>query len=1186
MKRTRRSIVFGSLFLLALLAGFVAIAYQYRARLTRRAVLTALGQHYDGYIELDTAAFPIGGVLRLRGIRLHESASARSPVLAAVDRAEVSGSWGSLWHPQFDPAAITLYNPVLVVSENATGGWSLSPPLRSADNDPARMIPVHIENGRLELRRAGNLTSQTTKHIEHVRADLKESPDDAGIEFSGELSDPLWGEWRFSGTWQRATSRLHTRARAASLELQPEQAHWLGPRWQTLADRFRPTGLISVDADVTWDPAAPEPLAYQVLIDPQHGSLQVPSVAARIEQVTGRVEVTRHGVSVHGLVGELAGGELNASGTIQAAEPRDFKLTARARRLPLVPLTGAMFARAAASDPRLNGTLVLAGTRDPGTWSGGLDGQVLIAPENDPIELHAEVRDGWMTLKELEFRWGDGRWTASAELPLAPNTFVQGSLRLEDIELADVWALAGEATAHVRGRTAGTLRFAVPLDAWADSEQWACEGPIEIHQAVFGDAHFDVLAGKLSCERRTIRLAKATAEHDGAIFDGDVTLDTRPPYTIRAPFRMLPTPLRHASRETTPGEEAETGVAGEIEATGVVAGTLVPEDLAVGGSATIHRLVVGRRVLGDVHLDYQRVGRGLDLDGAELDVFGGKVQARGRWEWASGVAAAPGSQAPARGHSDPARLTLEGDWQGVEADQLAAAWATGLSGVRGKTSGTFEFSRPLEAGGVPVFTAELRAPRLWWNNLPGAQGVLRYEQEGDERRVPRWSVRLAAGELHGSVELVRDGEAPAAVIRVAGESLDLEQALRDAGSAPAAPPGGTPRGRLVMDGEFRIDPETGRTVGSGKARVTRLGLPGLPVIDSLETRFTWSESKLWLDDCAATGWGGTARGRVLFDLSPGAPTWANITLDRVDKIELVRLAEAWPAVAGKARGKISGRGRLLLPRPNAPKAISGTGDYVLEAALLAGLPITQGEGTVEAGRQQVLIRLRNARANRGTLDADALIRLAEPAQYETNVRFTGLDLATVARSVFASPHPVVGTLSGDMQLRGTDRGSQDATGEMHLRVSDANLWPVPVFAALAKVMNLNLAKSGAFRDGEVRRATLKDRTLTLDEFWLSGAAAQLYGQGVVTLDGQIKLEVVGNASTPIPRDIPVLGTLRRAIDYLQQRLVKIHLNGTLNDPVAVPVPLHDLTEPAIRFFTGVVNGAMLGNEPRTRPMGQ
>jgi hypothetical protein len=240
---------------------------------------------------------------------------------------------------------------------------------------------------------------------------------------------------------------------------------------------------------------------------------------------------------------------------------------------------------------------------------------------------------------------------------------------------------------------------------------------------------------------------------------------------------------------------------------------------------------------------------------------------------------------------------------------------------------------------------------------------------------------------------------------------------------------------------------------------------------------------------------------------------------------------------------------------------------------------------------RILIQVRDAKVARGNAQGAAVFALTKPITYDANARFSGLDLTTVARSMFASQHQVSGQLSGEMQLHGTEHGLPDLSGEFRrMRVDNGDLWHLPVVAVMvrepAEVLNrmLNRDAPGGSQVAEAPRITLAKGVLTFDEFRLYGDAGKLLGNGTVGLDGNVDLDVVGNFDPGLTKNVPIVNLLQRAANKAQQWLVKFRITGTLSDPIAIPVPLQDLTEPAEKFFRGILTGTLFDDPDQSRPM--
>ena len=365
-------------------------------------------------------------------------------------------------------------------------------------------------------------------------------------------------------------------------------------------------------------------------------------------------------------------------------------------------------------------------------------------------------------------------------------------------------------------------------------------------------------------------------------------------------------------------------------------------------------------------------------------------------------------------------------------------------------------------------------------------------------------------------------------------------------------------------------------------------------VDSLTGQLKFQQGRLMLHDCTASLYGGKARGTISFLLD--GPDQLEIDLDKVSGVKLKRLVRRWPALRRRVSGELYGQGKLkLLGRRDGRRELVGSGDFQILAPVPVGPPLRKMTGKLYVGRElvtrhavlapsplrvqatrpdhpQVLIQFDpRSRVAGGRISGDAWVYFHKPVRYEIGLKFHKLDLGTVANSVIQAPSDVDGRLSGHIFLHGTDRGAQDAEANMYLVLSDANLWNYPIFNVLAVVLNLDLTRTGGFREGQ-GRATLSNSTLNFREFWVAGDAATFFGTGQIRLDGQINLEVVGSTETPIPKRIPILGTVRRALDRMQQELFKIRLTGTLDNPNATPVPVYRLSEPAVKFFGEMLDG--------------
>lgn len=1185
----------------------------------RRSVIAAISKHYNGHVEVNRVTFRVGGGLVIKGLQLRAKSDPESPLICEIPRVELQGSFWDVLRGQFHPTAVTVRKPLFHLRQGPDGQWIHDLPIRTsaAATDLSR-IPVEIRDACVEFLFAAPEQSQT-RRISGIQLTIQQADSKPGIQFAGNVADPFWCAWQFSGTFQSESGQVTAHARSSSLQLKPQHAEWLGASRAGLWQSLQPAGQMVVDADITWDPYAEDQLEYQLLFDPKDVSLQIPTVSEKVRDVTGRIEVTSKSVRVHSLVGRLGTGEILASGTITRENTPHFNLEIDVRHVPLLELAGDRLKGAGRIVDSLTGTLQIEGTRDPQTWTGSVDGSLQLAKEAgaETIPLHLSVADGLLKLSDLKFSLGGGHVQASGRAPIQNDAIAEGRVVLEGVDLNALCRLAGEQVNGVDGAVTGELAFTVPVRAWSDGLAWNWSGPIELQNARFGKMLFESLDGKLICRERRLTLEGATGFIKGRTLRGNIRLDLSSPFALLAKFRVEQFDLTQLGSRASP-KGAARPVTGQMDATGTLQGTLNPLALKLGGITYVQRLSVGGFEFGDTAARYSLVGDGFDFDGAELEALGGKIRLNGRWEWAaekttaSDQNAKPGLVAENRSN----HVSVRGSCEELDLASLVQRFSATAPNIRGRAKGDFQIDCPLnpvDGDFDPRITGSIESAQLRVGTVTVANAKANVQFTGGVLTVPDWSATLDGETISGSASIDQLKTAPRITAQATATSLDLAKVFRSAGTTQKAMlTRGSASGRVAV----RWESTTGSIQGQGNVRLTSVVLPGLPPIDSISTsKFEIRDSRLTLRAFQAALWGGTARGTATIDLSKNADRLADVELERLERIDFARLTATWPVGKAEPRGKLSGAGKFHIPGNTPNRVVFGAGAFDLEAGSIFGLPVTQASGTLDAwdastheivaGRLQprrskptkqtadprILVQIRDAKAARGNVQGAVVFALNRPVAYDTNLRFSGLDLTTVAKSLFNSQNPVSGVLSGEMQLHGTERGTPDLNGEFRrLRVDNGDLWHLPVVAVIVrdsgKVLNriFNRDAPDGSQTVEAARVTLANGTLNIEEFRLYGDTGKLIGNGTVGLDGQVDLEVVGNFDPGLTKNVPILNVLQKAANMAQQRLVKFHIMGTLADPIAIPVPLQDVTEPAEKFLRGILTGTLFDDPDQPRPM--
>jgi hypothetical protein len=1214
---TRRRLVCAFLLLVALGLG---TEFWLRSGPLRGSALKEILRYYAGAVELDRVTIRPGLGLILRGVRFHATSDSNSPVIGDIPEIVLQGSVWDMLRGEFQPKFITASRPKIRLIQSAAGEWKFNPPVRSpAGSVPSNVVPIQVSDAILEFLSNDGSTSRTVDHID-VR--VRSVHDSKELAILGMVTDSVWGKWTADGTVDTDSGEVRTRWRCDALPVRPELADWFGADASSYWRTIEVSGNIAVDASLALNLDGNSPLRYQVLVDPQQCTVRVAPLPGAVQDVAGRVEITPNNLRIHGLAGDLAGGQLIVSGTVSPLSPTPVSLAIELksvvidRVLPAKSAATELQSIVAASDT-ISGKLQIEGPLDPAEWSGEFVGSLALhesdATRSVPLQLN--LTEGSLWVEGLEWAGDAGRFVVSARVPVHGEGEIEGAVRFTDADLRSLNGISAPGATSLLGNADGNLTFRVPIRLCGDRMAWEWSGPVQSMNLQVGDLAFDSIAGTLVGKGGRVTLRDGSAVVRGRRLFGKVDLSLAEPHDLTVQFRLMPLELADLAPERVSGNS----LSGRLEATGTISGRLESDSVKIRGDGIVRRLRCGPLECGDARFQYDWTENVLRLTGLDVTTLGGRF--RGSCDWWPGVegtrpdAGRTASHTPRRATSR-SHFRATGSFDAVDSRQLLDAFGVRDTSIQGPISGELKLefdpaaerlldtlrgsghasSRRLAAGSVPIVGAaaefEINGPTIAVRSLAGT---------------------LPAGDVTGTARIDLSDADRSLTAELQSPNLELAKLAPQAARDAAVPVAGTTDVKLSI----RYDLATGDVTGRGAGRIRSFRVADLPRIDSVTVpAFELRNGMLSLTEFQANLWSGTASGSCDVNLVPGAGKLADVTLTRVDRIELSQMTANWLAASGRPRGRASGTGRLVLAGASPQPAVLGTGEFTVESAVFANLALGKTVGSIEAfdaatheiaggkiqlrrsptgtaAQQRVLIRVREARPARGNLQGTALLGVnGNNISYDTSLRFSGLDLATVTQTMFASRNPVSGVLSGEMRLVGNDRGPEDAHGEMWFRVDNGNLWRFPVLAVfvressrtLNRLLNLNLAEQGP-QTAVARRVTLDRGVLHVQEFWIAGDVGRLFGEGKVGLDGRIDLDFVGNFDTGLSKNVPVLSQLNSAFKVLQQRLIKFHITGTLNDPVAVPVPLQDLTEPAERFFRGIITGTLFDDPDRNpRPM--
>jgi hypothetical protein len=1156
---------------------FLALWYGHTAIL-RRCVTSALAKWCTGLLELDQASYLPGPGLVLRGLRLHATTDPSSAVVCRVDRVEIECTWWDLISRRVTAKSISVRGAQIRLEGADPARWLSQLPIRVPSSGIASYPTVNVAGGKLALG---------SREYSGLDLAITPGPDGKTLRLRGSVDDPLWRRWSFTGTTDMSMAAGRVHAECDELELRPELANLLAADVRSVFDRLQPNGRVSVVADLTWHGGTAGGQDLRLLVDPRDLALTLPTVPQPVTGLSGRIEWDGTRLVLHSLAGRLGGGDIVVRGSVDVMAPYHARLNGELRGIRVGDLLQGGDAPTLPLDSLLSGDFQFEGGNDAASWRGGWTG-TLKPPTGSPqdaVQFRGSLADGVATIDEIRCNWAGGELTAKARAALTRAGNVTGTLTLRGARIEQLLPDRAK-TSDIEGTASADLRFEVPAAHWSDWSRWTVSGSVSIPAARV--EHREIRSAIASVEHGTegLRFRDASLEINGLWLRGFLTVSPHEPFRLSGTFQTDPMAAT-ALAERFGMSDSLHGVSGVFTLDGSVSGTLRPLQLMLAGNGLARELQIGEAKLARVPFEYKLDGETLAVSCSGVPALGGQVDLRAETCRVAGPVAARGQGAdghaadktwtPVATAPEIARIDFRGKFDRLDLVAVAAAVGRNKLRTTGRISGSFEASVPLsgpQRGQILVHGEGSSAALVVdGTRIEQVAGDFVYDMSG--LAVPHWSGNAPYGPLAGSIHWDREPDPNVVRLQVSSNRLSLDRLAGTGGSSAV-------RGTASFQMSLVLDAATGASFGSGTARSERVACGELPPFGPAQCDIEVEGPRVTLRRLDAPAWGGKLTAGVVADLSGRAPSEVTFVLEKAD---LRQMAGAWSTGPPTVRGTGSARGTLLAAGHAVRTPQSGGPRLEVQSAVIAGIPVKNGRAELELVGDRATLHAVSAAAAEGVVTGEIRLQLPmsasagpiaraapaapPPVGYEASLTFWDISVPTMLRSAFAIQQPVAGVVSGQLELRGTTRSWQDTAGEIRIReLRDADLWRMPLFAMIADLMLPGRGR-GVFHTGN-GVARLRDGRATVDGFALAGPTAQLFvDKGTIGFDGRLDLEVIGNAETLIPAQIPVIGLFRRATDMLQQNLVKYYVTGTLENPRVVPVPLAGVSEAAARFFTGL-----------------
>jgi hypothetical protein len=518
----------------------------------------------------------------------------------------------------------------------------------------------------------------------------------------------------------------------------------------------------------------------------------------------------------------------------------------------------------------------------------------------------------------------------------------------------------------------------------------------------------------------------------------------------------------------------------------------------------------------------------------------------------------------------------------VQSEPLAKDWPSLPLQLEGSVSGSLDGALPAVKANEPrhgTMNLDVQAPKLRVQGLPAERltgkigyrdGVVDYQLDGE----------TLGGKFHldGKVppapdekkEPAKPDQAFEGAFRVEGALLSrLSDALKIPRLAPL-------RGQVDATLNYRVDGSTLVPTGTGRLTVTRLRWGMTDVADNLRGELRLLSGAVRLENLDGDVAGGSLSGRVQWNYKQPERSFFVLALGRADSAKVLA---PFPEVKGGIEALLDVQLRGSLGRE-----WSGTGLVGFATGKASGLTLTDVRMPLEwrlapkTGNGQVVLRDASAHAASGRIVGQATLDWGLNNRVDGSLRFNDVRLRSLLTELGQTRETGIGRVSGRFTFKGEDVHSiEDLSGDLAASFTQTQASGLPVLRQLTPY--LTPGESLTFREGDLR-ARLSHGIVRVQRLALTSNAALVFAEGNVNLSGKLDLDVKANTRQlavnpaflrlfglriPAVGPIPV-ALLLEAGSYLSNRLVNLHVTGTIREPNVQVNATALASEEAVRFF--------------------
>lgn len=781
------------------------------------------------------------------------------------------------------------------------------------------------------------------------------------------------------------------------------------------------------------------------------------------------------------------------------------------------------------------------------------------------VHLKAQYERGVAEVVEFTANFiDDSRLFGTARASFLRDLQLSAEVQIERLPLKAASELYGLTLPQgTAGTASGSFQISAPATGWASLPGWKVDGEVRADELTVLNHSLKGTSTRIHLDEGLLVCSELVADWNGIALEVSPTVKIEAPYSFVADFGVHEAEMDDLLSALELGSLPE-GLGGRLSLQGIVRGQLAPLTWSAAGTGQLRDVELRQAALPATEYGWSLSQAGGELWLTTDQMFGGEIDLN---------AAIPLE----RSQLSTAKLSLR-KVNVAEIVKLVGELPVELSGDADAELAVTSFE-PLAAN-LTVAGVSARWDRFAVGNLAATLKVhddlARYRLTGSGMGAKlEFDGQAELNELRPDSWPSNSGRLTVREGNLSSISAQLPERLRTQ-FLPLS-------GQYDAELDVEMRPPGFLPAATGQITVNSIRWSSNELVPRATARLKLTDNTLRLHDFEAGFGNGFLRGELQTNLNAPQAGSALLTATRVD---LKRLLGPWPDAARVVQGTIDARAEVDLG-----DSWSGTTQLSAARTKVMGMDVEFNRLPIDwtfspsSGRARFDVRANAVRVGGGRVSGKTSVDFGSTLNLKTDLRLSRLDVKPLLPRRMARSGR--GRLSGRLKLQGRNvRALNDLQGSFNGDLADAQVLGLPVFRTLDRYFDAGQIGSHEFKSTDVK-LRLARGVVSVDRISLANSGVQMLVEGKADTRGRLDFNVTAHVgqfdSQPeLRRLIGSVGLLAQpaapvallaeANDFLSNRLIYLHIGGTVRRPTTRVRPGPLLQQEAVKFFLTEATG--------------